>query len=88
MWHSRQHDFHICGVDKRCYIVRGFDTKPTCILYLDFTAACDRISHTYLLWILMSYGYSLKFIRLIKAIYDKAFSLVQINGYLSQHNNP
>jgi hypothetical protein len=40
------------------------------------------ISHTYLLWILMSYGYSLKFIRLIKAIY-KAFSLVQINGYIA-----
>jgi hypothetical protein len=31
----------------------------------------------------MSYGYSLKFIRLIKAIYDKAFSLVQINGYIA-----
>jgi hypothetical protein len=32
---------------------------------------------------LMSYGYSLKFIRFIKAIYDKASSLVQINGYIA-----
>jgi len=31
----------------------------------------------------MSYGYSLKFIRLIKAIYGKVFSLVQINGHIA-----
>ena len=56
---------------------------PLCILSLDFTAAFDRISHIYLLWMLKSNGYSMKFITLIQAIYDKAFSSVQINGYVA-----
>ena len=54
-----------------------------CILFLDFKASFDRILHTYLLWMLKSYGYSMKFIKLIQGMYDKAFSLVQINGYIA-----
>jgi hypothetical protein len=53
-----------------------------CILSLDYTAACDRIMHNYLLRMLKSYGYKMKFIRLLQVTYDKAF-WVQINGYVA-----
>jgi hypothetical protein len=54
---------------------------PLCILSLDLTTAFDRISHMYLFRMLQSYGYSARFIALIKAMYDQAFSSVQINGH-------
>jgi hypothetical protein len=56
-----------------------------CILSLDFTAAFDRISHTYLhvFRLLQTYGYSKRFIAIINALYDQSFSSVPINGHLA-----
>jgi len=53
---------------------------PLRILSLDFTAAFDGISHTYLFRMLKCYGYCVKFITLIQAQYDKTFPSVQIIG--------
>ena len=56
---------------------------PLCILSLDFTAAFDRFAHTSLFRMLKSHGFSMRFNTLIHAIYDQAFSSVQINGYVT-----
>ena len=56
---------------------------PPSILSLDFTTAFDRISHTYLLRMLKSYGYSMIFITLTQGMYDTVLSLVQTNGYVA-----
>jgi Reverse transcriptase (RNA-dependent DNA polymerase). len=53
---------------------------PLCNLSLDLTAAFERISHTLLFRLLKCYDYTLKLITLIQAMYDTAFSSVQING--------
>jgi len=54
-----------------------------CVLPLDFKEAFDKISHTYLLTILQSHGYSDAFIERIKHMYNNAKSVVQINGHIS-----
>ena len=42
------------------------------ITYIDFTAAFDSISHSYLLNALKEYGVPLKYCRIVKAIYNSA----------------
>lgn len=59
--------------------------QPLYILFFGFTTPFDRIWHTYLLRISMSYDYSIKFIGLTKAINDNAFSSVQIHGCVAGH---
>jgi hypothetical protein len=61
----------------------GLTHAALCILSLDFTAAFDGISHTYLFQMTKNYDYSMKIIPIMQAIYDKAFSSVQINGYVA-----
>jgi hypothetical protein len=56
---------------------------PLSILSLDFTAAFDRISHTFLFRVLKRCGYSMIFIILLRAMYDTALSSLQINGYIA-----
>jgi hypothetical protein len=56
---------------------------PLCNISLDFTAAFDRNSHTYLFRTPKNYDYSIKIIPPMQAIYDRAFSWVQINGYVA-----
>ena len=48
------------------------------ITYIDFTAAFDSISHSYLLTTLKQYGMPLKYCRLVKAIYDDAAACVRL----------
>ena len=49
------------------------DTKSLGVItYIDFTAAFDSISHSYLLNALSSYGVPPKYCRLIRAIYNAA----------------
>ena len=50
------------------------------ITYIDFTAAFDSISHSYLLNALQSYGVPAKYCRLIQAIYNSAAVRVRIQG--------
>ena len=54
-----------------------------CTLYLVFIAAFDMTSHIYLLQMLKSLGHSIKFITHIQVMYDKDFSLLQINRYVA-----
>jgi hypothetical protein len=54
-----------------------------CILSLDFKAAFDNISHTYLFKMLKVYGFSERFQQRIKSMYEGATSSVQINGHIS-----
>ena len=57
------------------------DTKSLGIItYIDFTAAFDSISHSYLLNALYSYGVPAKYCRLIRAIYNAAAVRVRIQG--------
>jgi Fe-S cluster assembly ATPase SufC len=57
--------------------------KALCILSLDFQAAFDNISHTYLFQILQAYGFSEAFKKRIKTMYEGATAAVQINGNIS-----
>ena len=54
---------------------------PLRVLSLDFTEAFDRISHRYLFKLLAGYGFSTKFIDLIKNMYDQAYSSIHIDGH-------
>ena len=57
------------------------DPKSLGILtYIDFTAAFDSISHSYLLNALYSYGVPAKYCRLIRAIYNAAAVRVRLQG--------
>jgi hypothetical protein len=58
-------------------------STPLCILSLDFQEAFDNISHTYLFTKLKSYGFSERFIQIIKIMYENATSSIQTNGHLS-----
>jgi len=57
--------------------------KPLCVLSLDFKEAFDKVSHTYLWDTLRRYGFSEKFLELIRRLYTNAASVVQINGHIS-----
>ena len=57
---------------------------PLCVVSLDFKQAFDRISHTYLMAVLRSYGFDEGFLECIRMMYDNATSVVQINGHISQ----
>jgi hypothetical protein len=50
---------------------------------LDFQAAFDNISHTYLFQILQAYGFSEAFQERIKSMYEGATAAIQINGNIS-----
>ena len=50
-----------------------------CILSIDFKAAFDNISHTYLFTTLKAYGFCEGFQQRIKSMYEGATSSVQIN---------
>jgi hypothetical protein len=54
-----------------------------CILSLDFKAAFDNISHTYLFKMFKAYAYSERFQQRIKSMYEGSTSSVQINGHIS-----
>jgi hypothetical protein len=56
---------------------------PLFILSLDFQAAFENISHTYLFAILQGNGFSERFIHRIRNLYGKAKSSIQINGHIS-----
>ena len=54
---------------------------PLCIVSIDFSAAFDKISHSYLTSTLHSKGFSDWIQTRIMRLYDKAASEVQINGF-------
>jgi hypothetical protein len=56
---------------------------PLFILSLDLKEAFDKTSHTYLFRMMMSDGFSERFIALIRQMYDQATSSVEINGHLA-----
>ena len=65
-------------------IARATVTKaPLFIVSLDFQAAFDNISHTYLLAILQGNGFSERFIHRIRDMCENAKSSIQINGRIS-----
>jgi hypothetical protein len=57
--------------------------QELCILSLDFQAAFDNLSHTYLYRILSAHGLGEKFQGQIKSMYEGATASVQINGHIS-----
>jgi len=57
--------------------------RPLCVLSPDFKHAFDRISHTYLLTVLRSYGFGAGFIECIRMMYRNATSVIQVNGHIS-----
>ena len=57
---------------------------PFCVFTLDFKQAFDRISHTYPMAVLSSYEFDKGFIECIRMMYDKATTVVHINGHISQ----
>ena len=57
--------------------------RPLCVVSLDFKQAFDRISHTYLLTVLRSYGFNAGFIKIIRMKYENATSVIQVNGHMS-----
>jgi len=69
----------ICDVTAHAEVTR----TPMCVLSLDFWHAFDRMSHHYLLQILMGYGISPWFIDRIHSLYEHATASVQIKGALA-----
>jgi hypothetical protein len=59
------------------------EQRPLCVVSLDFKEAFDRISHTYILSVLRSYGFSERFIASIRMMYEDTMSALQVNGHLS-----
>jgi exonuclease III len=57
--------------------------KSLCVLSLDFQAAFDNISHTYLYAILEAHGLNADFQKHIRSMYDGATTSIQINGHIS-----
>ena len=57
--------------------------RPLCVVSLDFKQAFDRISHTYLLTVLRSYGFDAGFIECIPMMYENATSVLQVDGHIS-----
>ena len=57
--------------------------RPLCVVSLDFKQAFDRISYTYLLTVLRSYGFDAGFIDCIKMMYGNATSVIQVNIHIS-----
>jgi hypothetical protein len=57
--------------------------KKLCLLTLDFRAAFDRLSHTYLYQALRAHGISEECITKIRTLYNDATTSVQINGHVS-----
>jgi hypothetical protein len=57
---------------------------PLCVPSLHFTTAFGRISHSYLLRMLKSYGYSKKFITLLQTMWYETLFSVQINGCIAR----
>jgi len=53
---------------------------PLCIVSIDFSAAFDKISNSYLLAMLDAHGFTDWFLQRIMGMYDKTTSEVQING--------
>jgi hypothetical protein len=64
-------------------IIYAETLNKICILSLDFQAAFDRISHTYLYRILRAHGFRDRVIGQIRSLYEGATASVQINGYKS-----
>jgi len=56
---------------------------PLCVVSLDFNQAFVRISHSYLLTVLRSYGFGAGFIECIRMMYGNAPSVLRVNGRIS-----
>jgi len=56
---------------------------PLCVVSLDFKQAFDRISHTYLLTVLRSYGFGAGFIECIRMMYGNTTTVIQVNRHIS-----
>jgi len=67
----------------RDIIAYAEDTKPICLLSIDFKDAFDKISHTLLFNILREYGTSDTFCKRLKTIYADATSNLTLNGHTS-----
>jgi hypothetical protein len=57
--------------------------RPLCVVSPDFKQVFDRISHTYLLTVLRSYGFDAGFIECIRMMYENATSVIRVNGHIS-----
>jgi len=57
--------------------------SPLCVVPLDFKQAFDRISQTYLLIVLRSYGFGVGFVECIRMMYGNATSVILVNGHIS-----
>jgi len=65
-------------------VARAEVTKnPLCIVSIDFSAALDQISHSYLLAMLHAHGFTDWFLQRIMGMNNKAALEVQINGFRS-----
>jgi hypothetical protein len=56
---------------------------PLCTVSIDFSAAFDKISHSYLMSTIHAHGFSNWIQKRIMGLYDKAASEMQINGFRS-----
>jgi len=57
--------------------------KPICVMSLDFSAAFDNVSHSYMKEALRAHGFSMWFTESIMRLYSNVSSEVQINGFRS-----
>ena len=88
------HPSHYCGVSRNTIFdavitiqnaIAYAETtlSPLFVVSLDFKQAFHRISHTYLLTVMRSYGFGAELIERIEMMYENATSFVQVNGHPS-----
>jgi len=59
------------------------EKKPICVESLDFSAAFDNVTHTYMEEAIRAHGFDRKFTEYTMNLYSNASSEVQINGFRS-----
>ena len=59
-------------------------TKDFCVVSLDAQKAFDSVSHQYIAKTLEVYDFPPEFIKVFKTLYSELYSVVQVNGFLSE----
>jgi len=83
VWRGANTVFEAMAAMREAIAYADVTRTPLCTLSLDFHAAFDNISHTYLFATFKSYGFSDHFIYRIQKLNENATSSMQINGYIS-----
>ena len=76
-------NFHAVATIRDAIAYAETNRRPCCEVSLDFKLVFDRISNTYLLTVLRSYGFDAGLIEFIRMTYGNATLVIHFTGYMS-----